>query len=251
MNHFTQHNAPPPWKPKWWLTHIGLSKSVSGYRVIRRSLLDPNSPKCRSLPFEDGGSMPKTPNYKQDKKRREDAQKKRNAEEQLRQRSQKVGPPPPRGDASATRKANAQMRTRRGGELVRCNSRLARESRDRLGLCPFAERVYLRRQIRYHVSRKRPRAGFLRELEAELRHLHGADPAACETTLLIHPHVLGDFAGLQPVSRRGGCDRSRARLGGCAAGRELSSRVSIRGNRGGRHRNYSIVRLSDVHLLAE
>ena len=63
-----------------------------------------------------------------------------------------------------------------------------------LGLCPFAERVYLRRQIRYHVSQETSTSGLLRELEAELRHLHGADPAACETTLLIHPHVLGDFA---------------------------------------------------------
>jgi hypothetical protein len=38
-------------------------------------------------------SMFKTPNYKQDKRRREDAQKKRNAEEQARQAARKKGVP--------------------------------------------------------------------------------------------------------------------------------------------------------------
>jgi hypothetical protein len=38
-------------------------------------------------------AMIKTPNYKQDKRRREDAQKKRNAEEQARQQERKKGVP--------------------------------------------------------------------------------------------------------------------------------------------------------------
>jgi hypothetical protein len=38
-------------------------------------------------------AMAKTPNYKQDKRRREDAQKKRNAEEQARQQARKKGVP--------------------------------------------------------------------------------------------------------------------------------------------------------------
>lgn len=38
-------------------------------------------------------AMVKTPNYKQDKRRREDAQKKRNAEEQERQAARKKGVP--------------------------------------------------------------------------------------------------------------------------------------------------------------
>jgi hypothetical protein len=38
--------------------------------------------------------MPKQPNYKQDKKRREEAQKKRNADEQVRQAARKKGIPP-------------------------------------------------------------------------------------------------------------------------------------------------------------
>lgn len=32
------------------------------------------------------------------------------------------------------------------------------------------------------------------DLRAELRRLHAHDPAICETTLLIHPYVLTDFA---------------------------------------------------------
>ena len=39
--------------------------------------------------------MAKPPNYKQDKKRCEDAQKKRNAEEQARQAARKKGGPTP------------------------------------------------------------------------------------------------------------------------------------------------------------
>jgi hypothetical protein len=39
-------------------------------------------------------AMVKTPNYKQDKRRREEAQKQRNAEEQARQQARKKGVPP-------------------------------------------------------------------------------------------------------------------------------------------------------------
>ena len=62
-----------------------------------------------------------------------------------------------------------------------------------LGLCPFAERVYRRGQIRFKVSEETSTSGLVKDLVAELQHLHAADPAVLETTLLIHPHVLGDF----------------------------------------------------------
>ncbi len=39
-----------------------------------------------------GDLMPRPPNYKQDKKRREDAQKKRNQQEQLRKQARKTDP---------------------------------------------------------------------------------------------------------------------------------------------------------------
>jgi hypothetical protein len=62
-----------------------------------------------------------------------------------------------------------------------------------LNLCPFAEGAYRRERIRYGVSAHESTRGLLEELAAELRWLHAADPAVCETSLLIHPYVLGDF----------------------------------------------------------
>jgi hypothetical protein len=62
-----------------------------------------------------------------------------------------------------------------------------------LGLCPFAESVYRRDSVRFHVSDARTAAGLLDHLHAELMHLHESDAGQCETTLLIHPWVLNDF----------------------------------------------------------
>jgi hypothetical protein len=62
-----------------------------------------------------------------------------------------------------------------------------------LGLCPFAERAHRRKQIRYRVSAQDSTVGLLGELGEELLHLHATDPRLCETSLLIHPWVLGDF----------------------------------------------------------
>ncbi len=62
-----------------------------------------------------------------------------------------------------------------------------------LELCPFARSVYLREQIRYVVSGATAPEALLAELERELRFLAAADPARIDTTLLIHPDVLGDF----------------------------------------------------------
>lgn len=63
-----------------------------------------------------------------------------------------------------------------------------------LNLCPFAKAVHLHDRIRYFVSGARTEAQLLEDLMAELRALHAADPALCETTLLIHPHVLAGFS---------------------------------------------------------
>jgi hypothetical protein len=49
-------------------------------------------PSC-SFTASTENAMFKTPNYKQEKRRREDAQKKRNAEEQARQAARKKGVP--------------------------------------------------------------------------------------------------------------------------------------------------------------
>ena len=63
-----------------------------------------------------------------------------------------------------------------------------------LNLCPFAKPIHLSNRIRYFVSDARSPARLLEALRAELHTLDTADPAQCETTLLIHPHVLTDFA---------------------------------------------------------
>lgn len=62
-----------------------------------------------------------------------------------------------------------------------------------LGLCPFAESVYLGEGVRFHVSEQRSAAALLEDLRSELLHLYSVDARQCETTLLIHPWVLNDF----------------------------------------------------------
>jgi hypothetical protein len=63
-----------------------------------------------------------------------------------------------------------------------------------LRLCPFAAVPFAREQIRYCVSGQRTTDGLACELASELEQLHAADPEVCETSLLIHPYVLTDFA---------------------------------------------------------
>lgn len=62
-----------------------------------------------------------------------------------------------------------------------------------LNLCPFAERVFVGDRIRYVVSDARDEAGLLHDLASELDTLVSTPITRIETTLLIHPHVLGDF----------------------------------------------------------
>jgi uncharacterized protein len=62
-----------------------------------------------------------------------------------------------------------------------------------LNLCPFAKAVHVRAQVRYVVSHAMTQEELLADLLFELRLLADADPEQVETTLLIHPHVLGDF----------------------------------------------------------
>lgn len=62
-----------------------------------------------------------------------------------------------------------------------------------LDLCPFAKAVHLNNRIRYCVSVAETPEALLEDLVRELLALQDADPQDCETTLLIHPRVLGDF----------------------------------------------------------
>jgi hypothetical protein len=62
-----------------------------------------------------------------------------------------------------------------------------------LNLCPFARAVQLRQQVRYVETAANDVDGLTIALREEMESLAGSDPAVCETTLLIHPQVLGDF----------------------------------------------------------
>jgi hypothetical protein len=62
-----------------------------------------------------------------------------------------------------------------------------------LNLCPFARAVYAGDRIRYVVSDATTVEALLEVLAAELEVLAEADENKTETTLLIHPLVLGDF----------------------------------------------------------
>ncbi len=64
----------------------------------------------------------------------------------------------------------------------------------KLNLCPFAKAVYVKEQIRYVVSEARSFDDVLADLEKELKHLADSDPEKIDTTLLIVPHALEDFA---------------------------------------------------------
>jgi len=63
-----------------------------------------------------------------------------------------------------------------------------------LNLCPFAKAVYVKDQIRYAVSEAHTFEDVLTDIETELKHLANTDPEKTDTTLLIVPHTLADFA---------------------------------------------------------
>ena len=62
-----------------------------------------------------------------------------------------------------------------------------------LNLCPFARAVYAGDRIRYVVSDATTLEALLEVLAAELEVLAETDESKIETTLLIHPQVLGDL----------------------------------------------------------
>jgi hypothetical protein len=78
-------------------------------------------------------------------------------------------------------------------EVIASTLRWVEKSVIGLDLCPFAENPYRSGRVRFYVSEQRSAAGLLEDLKSELTRLAAADPAQCETTLLIHPWVLTDF----------------------------------------------------------
>ena len=63
-----------------------------------------------------------------------------------------------------------------------------------LNLCPFAKAPQVKGQIRYALSLASDPAALLADLITELERLAEAPAERLETTLLIHPKVLEDFA---------------------------------------------------------
>ena len=63
-----------------------------------------------------------------------------------------------------------------------------------LNLCPFAKAPQVKGQVRYVVSPAADPAALLADLINELERLAEASAEKIETTLLIHPGVLQDFA---------------------------------------------------------
>ncbi|MDH4016438.1 MAG: DUF1415 domain-containing protein [Actinomycetota bacterium] len=63
-----------------------------------------------------------------------------------------------------------------------------------LGLCPFAKAPWSEGRVEVRVSGARDEAELLADLDAEMAHLRGAPARELETSLLVHPHVLADFA---------------------------------------------------------
>ncbi len=63
-----------------------------------------------------------------------------------------------------------------------------------LGLCPFAKEPWEAGRVDVRVSDARDEEALLVDLAIEAERLLASAPDELETTLLVHPHVLGDFA---------------------------------------------------------
>lgn len=62
-----------------------------------------------------------------------------------------------------------------------------------LNLCPFAKAVHARRQVRFALSEACTPDELLEDLGAELLRLRDTPAEEIDTTLIVHPGVLGDF----------------------------------------------------------
>ena len=80
-----------------------------------------------------------------------------------------------------------------------------------LGLCPFARRVNDSGRVRYVVTSAADAEALLSALSVELRALIAAPRTEVETTLLIHPRALLDFADYNDFLPE--ADRLVSRLG--------------------------------------
>ncbi len=88
----------------------------------------------------------------------------------------------------------AQPQAQSDAEVIAATRRWIERAVIGLGLCPFARAPYAQQRVRYRVSAARDAQALAVDLREEAQRLIATDPQEIETTLLIHPHVLGDFA---------------------------------------------------------
>ncbi|MET0288066.1 MAG: DUF1415 domain-containing protein, partial [Pseudoxanthomonas sp.] len=62
-----------------------------------------------------------------------------------------------------------------------------------LNLCPFAKAVYVKEQVRFVLSDATTPEALLEQLMEELVLLRETPAEVIDTTLIVHPDVLGDF----------------------------------------------------------
>ena len=62
-----------------------------------------------------------------------------------------------------------------------------------LNLCPFAKAVYVKNQVRFVLSDATTPEALVEQLAEELLLLRDTPAEQIDTTLIIHPQVLGDF----------------------------------------------------------
>ena len=90
--------------------------------------------------------------------------------------------------------APATIPTPRDEALVAATRKWLQRAVIGLNLCPFARGVHAKGQVRYVVSAAQDVTALLDDLERELKFLVAARPEEVDTTLLITPEVLTDFA---------------------------------------------------------
>ena len=78
-------------------------------------------------------------------------------------------------------------------EIIRATQRWVERAVIGLNLCPFARAPYVQQRVYFRVSHAQDTEALLNDLHEEMAALQAADPWSRETTLLIHPDVLGDF----------------------------------------------------------
>jgi hypothetical protein len=108
-----------------------------------------------------------------------------------------------------------------------------------LNLCPFARRVFQSNLIRYVVSKATSEEALLEELDLELRNLSRVPVTEIETTLLIHPLVLGNFHDFNDFLATGARLLSALRLRGIIQIASFHPDYQFEGTKPGDVENYT------------